>query len=60
MPWDDSLYEDKFDDFTGEPWAVRPTDDFEGISAQRRREERQHDDGDPIVRFDEDDPASYG
>lgn len=59
VPWDDVLSENEIDDFTGEPWAARQIDDFEGISAQRFHEERLHDDGDPIIRFDEDDPASY-
>lgn len=59
VPWDDVLSEDEIDEFTGEPWPERPSDDFEGISSRRYHEERRHNDGDPVIRFDEDDPVSY-
>ena len=57
VPWDPELFdEDEIDDLTGQPWPDMPA---EGISSRRFHEERLHDDGDPLIRFDEDDPASY-
>ena len=58
VPWDDILDEDEIDEFTGRLWTEL-NQDFEGISSRRHHEERLHDDGDPPIRFDEDDPASY-
>lgn len=59
VPWENLFDEDEIDEFTGRPWPSHPEDGIEGISSKRRREDLQHDDGDPIIRFDENDPASY-
>lgn len=58
VPWDDILDGDEIDEFTGQPWPEVDRG-FEGISGRRYHEERLHDDDDPPIRFDEDDPASY-
>lgn len=59
VPWEEVLGEEDIDEFAGRPWPNQPADGIEGISSRRRREDAQHDDGDPVIRFDEDDPASY-
>ncbi|MDK2767845.1 MAG: hypothetical protein KYX69_09010 [Sphingomonas sp.] len=58
VPWDDILDEDEIDEFTGQP-GPEVDHGFEGISGRRYHEERLHNDGDPPIRFDENDPASY-
>ena len=59
IPWNrDELFDDdEYDAFADKPWSER--DEFEGIMSRRSRRDARHDDGDPIIRFDEDDPASY-
>ncbi len=58
VPWEGLLDEDQIDEFTGQPWPELEYD-INGISSRRYHEERLHDDGDPAIHLDEDDPASY-
>lgn len=51
----DEIFND-YDTFLGEE-IERP--DFQGVAQRRSEGEWHHDDGDPPIRFDEDDPKSY-
>lgn len=54
---DDVIFDDDWDAFADRPWPQR--EEFEGISAKRSARDARHDEGDPAIVFDEDDPASY-
>lgn len=53
----DVVFDDDWDEFADRPWPR--CEEFEGIYTKRRARDARHDEGDPAIVFDEDDPASY-
>ena len=54
---DDVIFDDDWDAFADRPWPER--EEFEGVYAKRRARDVSHDEGDPAIVFDEEDPVSY-